>query len=141
MILTQKDIARLQGVHPDLVKVIYAAAAKTAQPFVVTEGERSNARQAELLKAGKSKTIKGRHVAANNACKLACAVDLAIWHDRDADRVVDVDELSWKFPEYKALADVVKAAAAECNVVIEWGGDWTSLKDGPHFQLPWVRYP
>ncbi|WP_080705603.1 M15 family metallopeptidase [Bordetella bronchiseptica] len=19
---------------------------------------------------------------------------------------------------------------------LEWGGDWTTLKDGPHFQLP-----
>ncbi|EFA4469781.1 M15 family metallopeptidase, partial [Escherichia coli] len=24
---------------------------------------------------------------------------------------------------------------AELGTAIEWGGDWTSLKDGPHFQL------
>ncbi|EIV7834922.1 M15 family metallopeptidase, partial [Escherichia coli] len=23
----------------------------------------------------------------------------------------------------------------ELGTAIEWGGDWTSLKDGPHFQL------
>ncbi|EOW5622221.1 M15 family metallopeptidase, partial [Escherichia coli O2,50:H32] len=28
-----------------------------------------------------------------------------------------------------------KQAAAELGTAIEWGGDWTSLKDGPHFQL------
>ncbi|MDM9311596.1 M15 family metallopeptidase, partial [Escherichia coli] len=26
-------------------------------------------------------------------------------------------------------------AAAELNTPIEWGGEWRSLKDGPHFQL------
>ncbi|EEW2531739.1 M15 family peptidase, partial [Escherichia coli] len=25
--------------------------------------------------------------------------------------------------------------AAELNTPIEWGGEWRSLKDGPHFQL------
>lgn len=139
--LTVKDIKRLVGVHPALVKVIHAAAARSKQPFVVTEGERADARQAELFKAGKSKTMKSRHLRSSNACKQACAVDLAIWDDRDADRVVDVDELSWKFPQYKDLADVVKEVAAELGVEIEWGGDWKTLVDGPHFQLPWGAYP
>ncbi|EHS4316222.1 M15 family metallopeptidase, partial [Escherichia coli] len=26
-------------------------------------------------------------------------------------------------------------AAAEMGTAIEWGGDWKTLKDGPHFQL------
>ncbi|HGC3467746.1 TPA: M15 family metallopeptidase, partial [Escherichia coli] len=24
---------------------------------------------------------------------------------------------------------------AELGIAIEWGGDWKTLKDGPHFQL------
>ncbi|EHW5162789.1 TPA: M15 family metallopeptidase, partial [Escherichia coli] len=24
---------------------------------------------------------------------------------------------------------------------VEWGGDWKTLKDGPHFQLPHGAYP
>ena len=27
------------------------------------------------------------------------------------------------------------------GVRIEWGGDWHTFKDGPHFQLPIVQYP
>ena len=27
------------------------------------------------------------------------------------------------------------------GVPIEWGGDWRTFKDGPHFQLPWGKYP
>ena len=27
------------------------------------------------------------------------------------------------------------------GVPIEWGGDWRTFKDGPHFQLPKKEYP
>lgn len=139
--LSVRDITRLNNVHPDLVKVIHAAAARSAILFVVTEGVRALALQTEYFKTGKSKTMRSRHLPESNACKLSCAVDLAVWEDRDADKVVDVDELSWKFTQYQALAQVVKEAAASVGVPIEWGGDWTSFKDGPHFQLPWGAYP
>ena len=34
------------------------------------------------------------------------------------------------------LADAMKQAATIEDVDIEWGGDWRTFKDGPHFQLP-----
>lgn len=139
--LSVKDITRLSGVHPDLVKVIELAATRSGLLFVVTEGVRTQARQKELFEAGKSKTMRSRHVPESNACRLSCAVDLAVWDDKDADKVVDADEISWKFPQYQALAQVVKDAAASLCIAIEWGGDWPSFKDGPHFQLPWSEYP
>jgi peptidoglycan L-alanyl-D-glutamate endopeptidase CwlK len=139
--LPQKSIDRLIGVHPALVAVVMAVAATGRVQFVVTEGTRTLARQKELVANGKSKTMRSRHISDSNACKLSCAVDLAIWVDRDADKVVDADELSWKFPDYKALADVVKEVAKQLGTPIEWGGDWESFKDGPHFQLPWKDFP
>ena len=139
--LPAKSIARLAGVHPSLARVILESAKRSRRKFVVTEGVRTYARQKELVLAKKSQTMRSRHVPESNACKVSCAVDLAIWEDRDLDKVVDVDELSWKFPQYKELADTVKEVAAELGIPIEWGGDWTSLKDGPHFQLPWAQYP
>ena len=39
------------------------------------------------------------------------------------------------------IALAMKAAALELQVAIEWGGDWKSFKDGPHFQLTWEEYP
>jgi peptidoglycan LD-endopeptidase CwlK len=42
---------------------------------------------------------------------------------------------------YKTFADVMKRAAKELGLSIEWGGDWKSFKDGPHFQLPFGKYP
>jgi peptidoglycan L-alanyl-D-glutamate endopeptidase CwlK len=35
----------------------------------------------------------------------------------------------------------VKAAAVREGVPIVWGGDWKSLRDGPHFELERKAYP
>ncbi|KLG58653.1 M15 family metallopeptidase, partial [Escherichia coli] len=39
------------------------------------------------------------------------------------------------WPLYEKIAQAFKQAAKELNTPIEWGGDWRTLKDGPHFQL------
>lgn len=44
-------------------------------------------------------------------------------------------------PLYAKLAKAMKQAAKELGVPLEWGSDWKSFKDGPHFQLPWKQYP
>lgn len=111
----------LTGVHPDIVKVIRAAHAKGVMDFVVTEGLRTLERQKELMAAGASKTLKSRHLTGD-------AVDLAV-------RVGT--EIRWDWPLYKKLSDLIKETAKEQGVVLEWGGDWKSFKDGPHFQRPW----
>jgi len=124
MNLPSTSIKRLEGVHPDLVKVVKRAAELTDVPFIVTEGLRTLARQKQLVAAGASKTMKSRHLNGH-------AVDLA---------VVLNGKLSWDWPLYHKLAKIVKQAAAEVKVPIEWGGDWKSFKDGVHFQLPWSIY-
>jgi len=35
----------------------------------------------------------------------------------------------------------MKQAAEELNVDMDWGGDWKSFPDGPHYQLAWGSYP
>jgi peptidoglycan L-alanyl-D-glutamate endopeptidase CwlK len=50
-------------------------------------------------------------------------------------------KVSWHWPHYHILAPAMKQAAAELRIPIEWGGDWRSFKDGPHWQLPWKSYP
>jgi peptidoglycan L-alanyl-D-glutamate endopeptidase CwlK len=47
--------------------------------------------------------------------------------------------IDWADPRpWHTLAEVVKATAQRLEVVVEWGGDWTSFKDLPHWQLPKV---
>lgn len=118
--LSQRSIDRLNGVHPDLVSVVKLAIERSDVDFMVTEGLRSKERQKELVAAGASKTMNSRHITGH-------AVDLAAY----------VNEIRWDWPLYEKIAKAMKQAAYELNIKIEWGGDWKSFKDGPHFQIPW----
>jgi peptidoglycan L-alanyl-D-glutamate endopeptidase CwlK len=124
--LTPGDLERLKGVHPDLVRVVKRAATLSPRRFKVLEGMRTVDRQRQLVAKGASKTMNSRHLTGH-------AVDIA--------PVDDKGEVSWAWPLYYPLAKVVKDAAKMERVAIEWGGDWKSFKDGPHWQLPWGAYP
>ncbi len=50
-------------------------------------------------------------------------------------------EIRWDWPPFYKLAKAMKEAARELCVDLEWGGDWRTFKDGPHFQLSWEKYP
>lgn len=125
IILSERSLSRLDGVHADLVRVVKRAAATSNIDFTVLEGLRTLERQKTLVARGASKTMKSRHLTGH-------AVDLAPFVD---------GQVVWAWPLYHKLAVIVKAAAKDENVPIEWGGDWRSFKDGPHWQLPWGTYP
>jgi len=124
-ILGKKSRDRLVGVHPDLVRVVQRAIEITTCDFAVVEGVRSLARQEQLVRAGASQTTKSRHLTGH-------AVDIGAYVN---------GSVRWDWPLYDQLAVAMKKAAAELSVPLEWGGDWKTLKDGPHFQLPWKDYP
>ena len=123
--LSKKSRDRLSGVHPDLIKVVERAIEITEIDFAVLEGVRSKTRQEQLVKAGASQTMRSRHLTGH-------AVDLGAYV---------AGSIRWDWPLYHKLAVSVKQAAAELGTPIEWGGDWTTFKDGPHWQLPWKEYP
>lgn len=131
---------RLINAHPDLVRVIKRAAELTTVPFRVGETIRSRERQMQLVAGGKSTTMNSRHLAHKVDGK-SRAVDLIAFPDLDKDGVIDDNELSWIWNYYVQIAKAVKQAAAELKIPVEWGGDWKTFKDGPHFQLPWKEYP
>jgi len=119
MSLNERSLRNLEGVHPDLVKVVKLAAEK--EPFIVTEGLRKMERQKQLVKAGKSWTLNSRHLTGH-------AVDLC-----DPDGKYDI-------PDMDHIRDAMFAAAAQLKVPLEWGGNWKQ-QDTPHFQLPVRQYP
>lgn len=125
MKLSQKSLTRLSGLHPDLVKVVKRAVEISDMDFTVLEGLRSVERQRELVKKGASKTMNSRHLTGH-------AVDLA---------PLTNGSVTWDWPQYYKLEKIVKRAAKDVNVTIEWGGDWKTFKDGPHWQLPFSKYP
>lgn len=123
--LSNRSLSKLEGVHPDLVRVVKRAIEITDCDFAVIEGLRTYARQQELLKQKKTTTLKSRHLTGH-------AIDLAAYVD---------GAISWEWKHYYLIEKAVKRAASELNVPIEWGGDWTTFKDAPHWQLPWKQYP
>lgn len=130
MSLNAVSLKRLQGVHPHLVTLVKRASALSPVDFQITEGLRTPARQKELKAAGASTTLNSRHLRAPNG--LGHAVDVV---------AMIGSRVSWEFPLYARIADAFKQASKELGTAVEWGGDWQSIKDGPHFQLPWKDYP
>lgn len=123
--LSQRSLKRLAGVHPRLVALVKEASALTPVDFMVTEGLRTPARQAALVRAGASRTRRSRHLTGH-------AVDVAALVD---------GQVRWDWPLYPRIAAAFKAAAARQGTAIVWGGDWPALRDGPHFELDRKVFP
>jgi len=123
--LSARSLSRLEGVHPDLVKVVHRAIQNSTVDFAVLEGLRTLERQQQLVKAGASLTLKSRHLTGH-------AVDLGAMVD---------GKIRWDWPLYYKIAEAMKDAARDLKVSITWGGDWTMFKDGPHYELNRKVYP
>jgi peptidoglycan L-alanyl-D-glutamate endopeptidase CwlK len=123
--LSARSLSRLEGVHPDLVRVVHRAIQNSTVDFAVLEGLRTLERQQQLVKAGASLTLKSRHLTGH-------AVDLGAMVD---------GKIRWDWPLYYKIAEAMKDAARDLKVSITWGGDWTMFKDGPHYELNRKVYP
>lgn len=160
--LGRRSQQRLDQAHPDLIMVVSTAIQISAVDFTVLETLRTEKRQRQKVRQGKSKTKNSRHLARvpRNEPSLgavAHAVDLGAWINNDVD---------WDWPHYFLIADAMKTAAEAHNVRIKWGGCWDYLDhydnaeqayhayiqrkkdagkepfpDGPHFELCWEAYP
>ena len=123
--LSRSSLGKLGGVHPDLVKIVKRAIELTKVDFGITEGLRSVERQKKLVLEGKSQTMLSRHLTGH-------AIDVVAYIN---------GKVSWDFENYEKISDAMFKAAAEFDIPITWGGLWTTLKDGPHFELHRGKYP
>lgn len=135
--LGAKSLERLQGVHPKLVEVVKMAIELTKQDFMVLEGVRTPARQAELYAQGRTKpgqkvtwTLKSNHFI-NSKTGYGHAVDLVPF------------PIDWSHKKLDVVAKAMFAAADTLGVEIRWGADWDrdgkprekGESDSPHFEL------
>lgn len=97
--------------------------------FTILEGHRSNERQDELFRQGKSKLRAGE--SKHNASP-SLAVDVAPW------------PIDWEnHKRFYLLAGFFFQAAAELDIQLRWGGDWDgdwvhtdqSFHDLPHLEV------
>lgn len=127
--LSKKSRDKLKNVHPDLILVVGLAIQYTEIDFSVLEGKRSIERQRRYVESGSSTTMDSRHLL--NDENLCFGVDLGAYVG---------GRVQWAWPLYVKIAKAMKQAASELGIPIEWGGDWKTFKDGPHFQLPRKYY-
>ena len=117
--LSDKSKSKLDGVNPDLVRVVERAITICSVDFGVSEGVRSLDRQKDLCLSGASKTLQSKHLTGD-------AVDLFAYSE---------GKITWQFSFYEQVALAMYAAAMKEKVLITWGGSWDNFKDGVHFQI------
>ncbi|AXF41545.1 hypothetical protein SHAb15599_00194 [Acinetobacter phage SH-Ab 15599] len=124
--LSETSLKRLSEINPILQKIVKRAIQLSNIQFQVGEGMRTLERQKVLIKQGATQTLNSRHLTGH-------AVDLIAYPN---------GVVSWDWKYYYMIEEAMKQAAKELNIEgLEWGGDWKSFKDGPHYQLSWAKYP
>ncbi len=126
----QTSKIRLSSVHPDLREILDDVIKLYDVTVPPHGGARTPEEQAGLLREGKSKTMRSKHVV--QADGFAHAVDLipypVDWDDRE---------------RFYFMAGLVFMAAEGRGTKIRWGGDWDGDKqfrdqtfhDLPHIEL------
>lgn len=126
-----RSLQRLDKAHPDLRRLMIESAKKCPVDIEISETVRSSTKQAQMVKAGASQTLRSRHLAhpadgLSRAADFFCTVD---------------DKVRWDWPLYTKAGAHIKATAKQLGIAIVWGGDWRTLKDGPHIELDRKAYP
>jgi hypothetical protein len=127
---SKRSYRNLQNVRPELVAVATLALdhlGRTGGPdFVITDGARNLDEQRRLVEQGKSQTMESRHLTGH-------AIDVAAF--------TPDYEVTWEAEPYETIAAAFKRAGEQLGIDIEWGGDWESFVDMPHFALTREQFP
>lgn len=127
-----RSLAALNGVHPDLVRVMHEAIKDTPVDFTITDGVRTLSQQRALY--AKGRTTAGEIVTNADGVKNKSnhqsgrAVDLYPYVNGEVDYNDSGDNL-------RVIAAHIKAVAKCMGIKIGWGGDWEGGWDRPHFEL------
>ena len=129
---SSRSLEKLNSCHGDLILLMTEALADPECPsdMSVLEGHRGEDRQNQMVEEGKSQLPwpRSRH---NSFPSMA--VDVAPYGGG----------ISWDWEHYHPMAEHIKAVWQRLQMdgktsgqhELEWGGDWSSFQDGPHWQL------
>ena len=114
---------RLDTCHPDIITLCELVIDN--YDFTVLEGFRSNTRQDDLFRQGKSKLQAGESKHNNDP---SLAVDIAPYP-------IDWDDVG----RFYLLAGFMFQASTQVGVTLRWGGDWD--RDWIHTDQTWFDLP
>lgn len=100
--------------------------------IIISQTWRSKTEQDNLYAQGRTKPGK-KITNAKYPFSAHCwgiGFDVAVWNDKDKDGKVDPGEIDWSAEPYNTVGKLGK------TLNLLWGGDFNSIKDRPHFQIP-----
>ncbi len=110
--LSSRSLKRLEDVKPSLHRVVERAIFISDVDFMVVEGLRTRAKQAEYVRKGASQTMNSKHLTGD-------AVDIVPYVNGKAD---------WdNWNHIFTMTTAMQKAAQELGVPIKWGGAWVVL--------------
>lgn len=124
MKFSQQSYSRIQGVHPDLIRVAERALSYRVLDITALPdgGVRTLEKEKQMVAKGASQTLQSKHLIQDDG--YGHAIDIAPF------------PIDWKDTEgFYMLGALMFRAAMELGIQIEWGGTWQTLKDYSHFQL------
>lgn len=138
----RRSLEIINGLHPDLQKVLLDAIQTSPYDFGLHSGHRPVEEQLELYAQGRTKpgnkvtwvdgvNKKSRHnYYPSLAFDFHCSVKGNTWDNTKKE--VDGD------PAYleEIARHILKVAKDKYGLELEWGGDWKRTPDAPHIQLP-----
>lgn len=135
----KKSWKKLEGIHPDLVKVMTYSIKTSIYDFSIVDGIRTAERQQALYSKGRKKTgiivtnadgikYKSNHQIKNDG--YGYAVDLYPYINGEIRTGYDKYKI-----EFKEIAKHILKTAKKLDIYIVWGGHWTDPFDPPHFEL------
>ena len=139
--LSQRSLNSLNGVDPNLVKVVKRAIELTEQDFIVIEGLRT--REQMMINYGKGRTAAQLAVHGIPASYAKPKEAKVTWlnnpfaSNHAKGKAVDIvpAPVTWDdISKFKKINEAMQAAAKELGVKLSYGGDWTK-KDYPHWEL------
>ena len=111
--LSKKSYRKLEGVNPKLVETVENAIKLTKVDFGVIYGVRTLEAQKKLYEAGRSQTMRSKHLLQDD--DTSHAVDLMAYDGKNP---------CWELNLYDDVADAMKAAAKLTGATIRWGAAW-----------------
>lgn len=141
----RKSFKLLSTCHPDLIKILALAIARSKIDFGISEGHRSIERQYRLFLKGAT-TKDGHTSMSKHNYEPSLAVDIYIYHPNSQKRqLIDYDEVHLSY--VSGVIDSCAIELLECGDIehlIRWGGNWDSdgiitydqsFQDMPHHEL------
>jgi len=145
--LGQASLKKLQGVHPDLVKVIKEAIKETPVDFSIVYGVRTTQEQKDLYALGRTKVNpdgKSTNKPLGNIVTQKNGTTNKSNHQVKADgygHAIDFvpyinGKIDWNATnEFKVIVAHIMATAKCLNVPVVAGLYWKTFQDAPHIEL------